>query len=256
MEQSDRAYVHISAGTTRIGNAWIERSWSAFLGHTVGLTDRTHARDWLDASVDDFLLVSGERRMTPMDLGEKEWSEAMFLQGAALTVRHAGLGVVFDICTRVFHRAPFIIRSCRILNATNQGMSLDEVVIDRMQLSARAPEYDVFPMENGGYAGYLLDGGRGMVFAALPEAELAFDSSESATVARCVARSVKIAAGAHCELPDMGVVFFSGARADATVAAETITDQIRKWRTHEAELRASARAEARSSASCVRHFRI
>lgn len=243
MDRSARAYVRITAGTTRIGNAWIERSWSSFLGHTVGLADRAGAREWLEASGDDFLLVSGERRMTPMDLGDKEWSEAMFSQGAALTVRHAGPDVVFDVCTRVFHRTPFIVRSCRILNASNQGMLLDEVVIDRMQLSACAPEYDVFPLENGGCAGYVLDGGRGTVFAAMPEAEITFDSSESATVVRCVARSVKIAAGAYCELPDMGIVFFSGAPADARAAAEAITDQIRKWRIHEAELRASARAE-------------
>ncbi len=243
MERSDRAYVHISAGMTRIGNAWIERSWSAFLGHTVGLTDRVHPREWLDASGDDFLLVCGERRITPMDLGEKEWSEAMFSLGAALTVRHAGPGVVFDVCTRVFHRASFMIRSCRIMNASNQNMSLDEIVIDRMQLSARDPEYDVFPMENGGCTGFFLDGTRGLAFAVLSGAEAAFDRSESGTTFRCTVSGLQIVPGAHCELPDMGVAFFSGERADAMAAAETIADQIRKWRVREAEQRAAARAE-------------
>ena len=243
MECSDRAYVHISAGTTRIGNAWIERSWSAFLGRAVGLTDRTLARDWLNASGDDFLLICSDRRITPMDLGEKEWSEAMFSLGASLTVRHAGPGIVFDVCTRVFHRASFMMRSCRIMNASNQDMSMDEVVIDQMQLSARAPEYDVFLMEHGGCAGYLLDGSRGLAFAALSGAEAAFAPSESGTTFRCATPALQIAPGAHCELPDTGVAFFSGDRADGMSAAEMIADQIRKWRVHEAEQRAAARAE-------------
>lgn len=243
MERPDRAYVHISAGTTRIGNAWIERSWSAFLGHTVGLTDRTHPRDWIAGPGGDFLLSGGERRMTPMDLGEKEWSEALFSQGAALTARHAGPGIAFDVCTRVFHRASFMMRSCRLMNASGCALQVDEAVLDQVHLAASAPECATFALDCGGMGGYCLDRGRGLVVAALPGAAIVFDDHKQATAIRCVARAVAIAPGAYKELPDIGMAFFSGAAADAATAAETIAEQILKWRIQEEEQRALARAE-------------
>lgn len=43
--KSERAYTLIGPGMVSIGNAWLERSWSAFVGNTVELRQKAGESD-------------------------------------------------------------------------------------------------------------------------------------------------------------------------------------------------------------------
>ncbi len=59
--KTSRAYTEIGPAVAAIGNAWFERSWSAFIGCTMGLAQRAGTLDWLQERSPEFQIETGER---------------------------------------------------------------------------------------------------------------------------------------------------------------------------------------------------
>lgn len=115
-----RAYARIDKGVVRLGNAWLERRWSAFLGTTTELRLGPGGEDCLARRSPEFHVDYGSRPLAAPDLGDVNWSESADAFGTAVVLELQGPGVALRLETYLFHRCPGMIRT---LSITNTGVS-------------------------------------------------------------------------------------------------------------------------------------
>ncbi len=136
-----RAYTYIDRASARLGNAYHERRWSAFMGLTVALLDKTARFDWLAAPSPsgesiEFAFSSRERLFQPLDFGSVEWSEENSPMGATLVARWVGQHVDVTIRSFLFHDKPGFVRVVSVANKTVDILNLDKVMLDAFVLRA------------------------------------------------------------------------------------------------------------------------
>lgn len=112
----DRAYTRVSGGTARLGNAWCERVWSTFLGHTIEVHDAAGDFEWCAGDSPEFRISLPNRVLGVMDFGEVEWMEEANPHGAALVSRHTGEGMVCIVHTLALHESPGMLRTLTLIN--------------------------------------------------------------------------------------------------------------------------------------------
>ena len=122
-----RAYTYLDAGTALVGNAWLERSWSAFIGNTISMMQKADDFEWIRGKSPEFRMQVNGESIGVMELGSIEWSEMYTPFGAGLTARQMGSGLVFVMGAFAFHKAPAIIRSCRIMNVSESPATVSQV---------------------------------------------------------------------------------------------------------------------------------
>ncbi len=130
-----RAYTEVGPGTARLGNAWWERAWSAFVGNTIELTQRAGQFQWLAGGSPEFQIHCPDRFFGIMDLGDVEWSEECTPHAAGLVLRKQGPeGVGVVICTYAFHDHPGMLRTFRVYNAGRAAADITEVSVEVLSL--------------------------------------------------------------------------------------------------------------------------
>jgi hypothetical protein len=131
-----RAYAYIDRAKARVGNAALDRCWSALMGTTISLIDRPQRFDWLSGRADEFRLTCDGRWLTAMDFADTEWSERVDDAGATLVCRQAGHGVEVLIETLAWHDAPAMRRRVTLANRGDRPLSLGPVEADHVTLRA------------------------------------------------------------------------------------------------------------------------
>lgn len=134
----DRAYARISAGAALLGNAWLERSWSAFVGNTFELRQKAGDFAWVAGNCPEFRIAAQNRVFGVMDLGDLEWSEVYTPFGAGLMARKSGPGLLFVIGSFALHENPGMLRSTRIMNTSTDPIVLDHVALDVLSIAHAA----------------------------------------------------------------------------------------------------------------------
>ena len=56
-----KAYTYVDAGTAVLGNDWVERQWSAFLGRTISLVQKPGG-EWVAHANPEFEVVADGRQ--------------------------------------------------------------------------------------------------------------------------------------------------------------------------------------------------
>jgi hypothetical protein len=136
--QEDRAYTRIDAGTAYIGNAWLERSWSAFLGNTIGLDYHSASLEWLGRRNPEFAIELDEGVLGYMAFDEAEWFEASSPYGAHLVQRRFSDELALEFTTTAFHKSPGMLRSMRIHNLGGEPLPVRSVGLDMLVIAHRA----------------------------------------------------------------------------------------------------------------------
>ncbi len=126
----DRAYTHIDAGTIILGNAWLERQWSAFLGNTVSLRQKAGGVAWIDGSAPEFRIHLPDRVLGHMDLGETEWSEELNRFGAGLFAVQWSPELSVQLCFFAFHRVPGLLRTMCVVNRSKEPLTVGPVALE------------------------------------------------------------------------------------------------------------------------------
>jgi hypothetical protein len=121
-----RAYTKIETGSTAIGNDWIERRWSSFLGTTTELLHGRRSCDWLTRTSEEFCFAVSGGSIGSLDFGEIEWSEERSPFGAALVCRRSGEGMVLSTRTIAFDQVPGLCREVRLLNCTGDTLEVSD----------------------------------------------------------------------------------------------------------------------------------
>lgn len=131
---SDRAYTYIDRARAVVGNSWMERTWSAFLGHTTALVQKSGDYEWLSGPAQEFLLETDRGRLGVLDFGETAWSEENDTRGATLVSvqRRPGLELAFRVTA--LHDHPGFIRSAVVRNTGDEAVVIDGILPERLPI--------------------------------------------------------------------------------------------------------------------------
>ena len=132
------AYTRIDAGIVRLGNRYMERSWSALLGKTTSLYDRCTEVEWISKTSPEFQLRHQKTPIRPYDLSEMEWSEHADSLGCAVAARYASESFCMTITTRVFHGIPGLWRSYVMRNMTRETQCIDRAALELLAVASGA----------------------------------------------------------------------------------------------------------------------
>lgn len=131
-----RAYATIDKGVIYLGNAWLERRWSAFLGTTTELLQQPEAQDCLDRKSPEFHLDYGGRPIAAMDLGDLAWSESVDAHGAAISMELHGPGIAVQLETFLFHGCPGIVRTLSVTNTSGEPVAVTRAATEILPLKS------------------------------------------------------------------------------------------------------------------------
>lgn len=130
---SERAYTYIDRGRAVVGNRWMERTWSAFLGNTNSLVQKAGEFEWLSGRGAEFrVAVEGAGPLEVLDFGDTAWSEENGERGATLVSvqRRPGLEVV--VRTMALHEHPAFVRTVSLLNTGEDAVTVQEALVERL----------------------------------------------------------------------------------------------------------------------------
>lgn len=203
------AHTRIDVGSATLANAWLTRSWSAFLGDTVSLRHRAADEEWVARSGPDLALRAEERDWHGVGLGGPSWSEEANPHGATLQAEFDRDGIVVRWRCFAFHACPAMTRVVSVHNFTDRAWDTGPVVLEQVALvgglRASVLEWDAVHIAGGGAA---------WMISADPPADAPSRKPDGGYAVRIEAAR-NLAPGAAWSLPEIAWV----ACADATAAA-------------------------------------
>jgi len=215
----DRAYVRINAGAALLGNAWLERSWSTFVGNTFELRQKAGNFAWVVGNCPEFRIATQNRVFGIMDLGDLDWSEVYTPFGAGLMARKSGPGLLFVIGSFALHENPGMLRSTRIMNISSDPITLDHVAVDvlaiphsgtRVRTHQFAREQDALAWQTDEPAAALLLRDRGLILGILGGGLFQLFQPEPGSCALVVPNGRTLEPGQVWPLPDAFLLPFTG----------------------------------------------
>ncbi|HIJ65893.1 MAG TPA: hypothetical protein HPP77_08065 [Candidatus Hydrogenedentes bacterium] len=202
-----RAYTHIDRGVVTLGNRWIERQWSTFLGRTSSFVQKGDGVEWVAGGCGEFRVEVDDTSFGVLDFGEVAWSEENSAVGATVVVRKTRPGLDVSIRTLAWHKYPALVRSVRVYNRGSQSVFLKGATVDSLSLRRDAI------VEDAGDTGVALTlADRGLIAGAMHGAAAESRAGVLAVTAPC-ARTV--APGESWTSPETFLVAYWGALGDA-----------------------------------------
>jgi len=130
-----RAQTWIKHSSVSLRNAWFERRWSFFPGHTVSLTTGPRDTEWLAETAPEFCFLVEDAAAGPIELAEIEWSEISSPYGAGIVGRYADARVSVHIETIAFHKHPAWLRRMVIMNLGGAPVTVSKAAIETLPLA-------------------------------------------------------------------------------------------------------------------------
>lgn len=131
---SNRAYTYIDRTRAQVGNRWIERTWSTFIGNTNALVQKDGGFEWLAGRSGEYRVEIEDDEFDVMDFGDTAWSEENSVQGATLVSTQRGAGMELVIRTLAFHDHPALVRTVTVRNLGGDPLPIREVLPERLPL--------------------------------------------------------------------------------------------------------------------------
>jgi hypothetical protein len=235
----------VDPGTARVGNRWIERSWSAFMGQTIELTPAGGEKQWLAESAPEFEIETDVSMFGVMALGDVEWSEECNPFAAGLTMRKSGAeGLGIAVRTLAFHDCPAMLRLARVFNTGSAPVTLRRVRLDLLPLDPRDAEVLSGGLAAEGHAA-VVSGRHGLLLGAEGTAEVHAFEEGSGLCAVDVAETATLRQGGYVDLPAAHLLAFTGGMGPHVEKLhERFQAQWQALRAWEAERAQSIRDEA------------
>ncbi len=252
----ERAYTTLGPGTAQLGNRWIARSWSAFMGQTIGIEQAAGPTEWLAGKAPEFAVETDTAAFGVMELGDVEWSEERSEWGAGLVMCKSspeGLGVV--VGNLAFHEAPVLVRTVRVFNAGTTPLQVHAVRADVLPLAAAdavvyanalTEEHPSAVADAASGPVAVAAGGRGLVFGIEGRGRIDVFHGRPGECAFVFAGPRTIPQGRHWDLAPMYMIPFAGGMGDHVhkliARYRKQRDAMRAW---EAQCRRQQREETR-----------
>ncbi len=224
MPVKDRAYTHIDHVRVVLGNAWLEREWSAMLGHTTSLVQKVGAVEWLHADRQEAHIVVNGDALGMLDLGAPEWSEENNPYGALICGHYTGARVGLQLWTMALHEHAALYRGGTVMNLSSEPLRLDVLGNEIIPLTQAICDEDTLivptsPWENLGGAVAINRPGRCLVAAYQSPLEC-FELTGSAAAYAFESRQPReLAPGERMALPELLLLIARGEPCQALGAA-------------------------------------
>ena len=125
-----RAQTYVATGITRLGNRWMTRRWTTFMGNTIGLCPEAGDFDWFTAKSEELLLTGDGAVRGLLELGGVEWSEECDQYAAVLVGRYNGSGLDVTVRNGAFHENPAFFRQITVHNSSDAAVTIDRAVLE------------------------------------------------------------------------------------------------------------------------------
>ncbi|HPO14503.1 MAG TPA: hypothetical protein PLI09_13755 [Candidatus Hydrogenedentes bacterium] len=227
-----RAYTKVDAGTACIGNAWLERSWSFFLGNTIGLIQKAGPVEWCRNKAPEFRLEMGAESLGIMELGYTQWSEEYMPEGVALLMDQDNEQWIFSKKTVVFHGCAGVLHGCKLYNLTGGQAAVDRVAMDILLL----PETSMCSECQERHVAIQF-GNQGLLVGVDENGYVEFSEAEGPRYAVVSDGPRVLEPGAAWVLPDMYIVPFSGELDQAWAAHGLFMKAVQAMKARQAEQR-------------------
>lgn len=132
---NERAYTYVDRTHAVVGNFWMERTWSAFLGNTCSLFQKRGEIEWIAGASSEFEVRDEHRSFDMMDFGEVLWSEENSPIGATLVCRQQRPDLEVCIKTLAYHDNPGMRRRVAVRNMGQEEIIIRRVTLERLPLS-------------------------------------------------------------------------------------------------------------------------
>ena len=246
-DRGSRAYVRVDRGQARVGNAWIERTWSSFMGHTTGLVQKSTGTEWVSARNPEFSVEANGEVLGVEDFGEVAWSETHNALGAVLVAAQVRPGLELTIRTTALHEAPGLLRSVWIMNTSPDRVTVGPIVTESFALEREGAQFyvrelrrahDAIEVGQADALAAIVAGGEGLFIGHEGASTLDLASSEPGVCSARVLERRTLGPAERWMLDPTFLVPFTG---DLHAAADTlIPDLQRRVRRHEALEKAHA----------------
>ncbi len=185
--KDERGYTYVDHGLARVGNRWLERVWSGFMGHTTSLMQKSGDVEWAAPKSPEFSLDVDGSRLGVDHFGEIEWSEECNELGATLVATHRCPGLELRVEQLAFHDAPGLLRTTTIFNRGRRKVKVGPFITESFELDE--PECCQYFMclkasgEQGTSAGFdqigaVVAGERGLILLGERNAEIVLGSED------------------------------------------------------------------------------
>jgi hypothetical protein len=131
-----RAYTHVDYATAKVGNRWLERSWSRFMGTTNSLIEKESEREWVSANNPEFKIETDGVPLGPMELGDTNFSDTVNDLGAVITLEKSNPELVFTAETTAFHDKPVLVRKVSLRNLTDSPKVVRSIASEAITLDS------------------------------------------------------------------------------------------------------------------------
>lgn len=233
-----RAAASIESGHCLVRNAWLERAWSPFPGHTLRLADMRRDQDWVTQAAPDLSIRLDNAALATSDLNNIEWGEERCALGAVLVCKRMWPGVVVVTRDLAYDDHPALQRFISVLSLLPRPVALEAPVLDALRVDATdiTLRWDGFQAAGNEYAGestergIALDRGHaGLILGAYNGSHYDCFTTDPSVCALGRAEPYIIEPGSLVRLPSTYLLAYTGALADAsrTVYADFLA-QVRK----------------------------
>lgn len=250
----DRAQTYVDVGSARVGNAGITRTFSAFLGPTVGLRLGSAGAEWVPRQAPELSITVDGTPKSCMQLGGASWSEEAHAHAATLTGEYDDAGLVVQVRTTALHEAPALLREMSVHNYTAAPVTVSEVVVDALLLQASelrlGPDWTtrVFAHAGPGETPVLLAGpSGGLAWGMAGTGLFALRTEDPALCAVTVPGTWTLAPGSSWRSPASWMVAYVGPVSAATPALGAFRLAWRAMQAWETERAATREAESRQN---------
>jgi len=232
-----RAYTLIDAGTALIGNAWLERRWSNFMGNTIGLEQKPGLVEWCRGKSPEFRIETGQASLGIMDLGYTQWSEEYSPESVTLLMEQEGPAWVLAVHTTAFHACGGLWRGCALTNSSPEVQIVHRLVLDMLPLHRT-----VACMERRENLALLSNGNQGLLVGAEENVRVELMDSDEQFCTITAQGPWLLEPGTTWVLPGSYLVPFTGGRDQAWAAQEQFMKAVRALRVWQLEQRMAEQA--------------
>jgi hypothetical protein len=233
-----RAYTHADITRVCLGNAWFEREWSGFLGHSVSLLQQPGDVEWMADMGSEFRLHLGGDALGIMEFGAVGWSEEQSPFGASVVAHFDGDALAMEIRTMALHEEPGMFRRVTLQNLTDAPMTLESAALELLPMEAAVCEGAEAALPSApweGATGFAVTRpGRHVLCAAAPGLVVTLDPEDGLTLA--LQGPVVLPAGQRVTLPEALLLLGPGVPAQSLAARfPAASNAVRAWKRWAAE---------------------
>jgi hypothetical protein len=111
------------------------------MGTTNSLIQKDPEREWVAANNPEFNIETEDSNLSPMELGDTDFSDTSNELGATLTLIKSGQDLVYTVQTIAFHDKPVMLRKVSLANVGESPIYIKSITLDSFELDSNETSF-------------------------------------------------------------------------------------------------------------------